>query len=106
RVYQLRVPAGAVKPLLVIYPLISRTPEYKLGGVAYWVARVQVTAMGMTQLQAEAAAKAVMAAVEGFRGVMAGAIYVIDARVDNDNQIYQEDVGEIHHHVDILIRCK
>ena len=106
RVYQRRVPAGAVKPLIVIFPPVSRIPRRDLGGVAYWEARLQVTAMAGTQPEAEAAAKAVMQAVEGFRGVMAGAIYVIDARVDSDNQIDQDDVDEIHHHVDGLVRYK
>ena len=106
RVYQRRVPSGAVKPLIVIFPPASRTAERDLGGVAYWEARLQVTAMAGTQPEAEAAAKAVMQAVEGFRGVMAGAIYVVDARVDSDNQIDQDDVDEIHHHVDVIVRYK
>ena len=105
-VYQRRVPPGATKPLLVIFPPISRVPVRDLAGVAYWEARLQVTAMAGTQPEAEAAAKAVMAAAEGFRGVMAGAIYVVDTRVDSDNQIDQEDIGEVHHHVDVLIRYK
>src|SRR5690606_9910381 len=91
-IYQRRVPAGAQKPLLVIFPPISRVPVRDLSGVTYWEARLQVTAMAATQPEAEAAAKAVMTAVEGFRGVMAGAIYVIDARVDSDQQIDQDGV--------------
>lgn len=106
RVYQWRVPAGAQKPLLVIYPPISRTRVRDLDGVAYWEQRLQITAMGATQLQAEAAAKAAMSAIEDFQGVMAGAVYVIDARVDSDQQIDQDDVDEIHHHVDVVVRYK
>src|SRR5690606_23837921 len=106
RVYQRRVPSGAVKPLIVIFPPVSRVPRRDLGGVAYWEQRLQVTAMAATQPEAEATAKAVMQAVEGFQGVMAGAVYVIDARVDSDQQIDQEDVDEVHHHVDVLVRYK
>lgn len=106
RVYQRRVPSGVQKPLIVIFPPVSRIARRDLGGVAYWEARLQVTAMAAAQPEAEAAAKAVMQAVEGFQGVMAGAIYVIDARVDSDNQIDQDDVDEIHHHVDVLVRYK
>src|SRR5690606_11207083 len=106
RVYQRRVPSGAVKPLIVIFPPESRTAERELGGVAYWEAALQVTAMAAATPAAEAAAKAVMQAVEGFQGVMAGAVYVIDARVDSDQQIDQDDVDEIHHHVDVVVRYK
>lgn len=105
-IYQRRVPAGATKPLLVIFPPTSRVPVRDLSGVTYWEARLQVTAMAATQPEAEAAAKAVMQAVEGFQGVMAGAVYVIDARVDSDQQIDQDDVDEIHHHVDVIVRYK
>src|SRR5690606_31612804 len=106
RVYQSRVPPGAQQPLAVVFPPVSRVARRDLGGVAYWEQRLQVTAMAATQPEAEAAAKAVMQAVEGFQGVMAGAIYVIDARVDSDNQIDQDDVDEIHHHVDVIVRYK
>src|SRR5690606_41859698 len=58
RVYQRRVPSGAVKPLIGIFPPVSRIPRRDLGGVTYWEQRLQVTAMGRTQLEAEAAAKA------------------------------------------------
>jgi len=106
RVYQRRVPAGAQKPLIVVFPPVSRNTVRDLSGPAFWEQRLQVTAMGRTQLEAEVAAKAVMQAVEGFQGVMAGAVYVIDARVDSDNQIDQDDVDEIHHHVDVVVRYK
>lgn len=103
RVYQRRVPDGAEKPLIVIYPPISRVPTRDLGSVAYQRARLQVTAMADTQPQAEAAAKAVISAVEGFSGLMAGVLPVILATVDNDRQTDQDGVDEIHHHVDITI---
>lgn len=106
RVSQAAPPAMRQKPLVVIYPPISRTRVRDLAGVAFWEQRLQITAMGSTQLEAEAAARAVMNAIDDFRGVMAGAIHVIDAQVDSDNQIDQEDVDEIHHHVDVLVRYK
>lgn len=106
RVYQRRVPNGAEKPLIVIYPLISRVAERTLDGVDYHRARLQVTCMADTQPQAEAAAKAVIAAVDGFSGEMAGALDVILATVDNDRQTDQDGVDEIHHHVDITILYK
>ena len=106
RIYQGRVPAGATKPLIVIQPPISRVPQRDLGGVAYKRTRIQVTAMADTQKQAEATAKAVIDAVEGFTGTMAGALDVILATVDNDRQVDQEGVDEIHHHVDVMILYK
>lgn len=103
RVYQRRVPEGATKPLIVIYPTISRVPTRDLNNVAYKRTRIQVTAMSDTQSQAEAAAMSVINAVEGFSGLMAGELPVILATVDNDRQTYQNEVDEIHHHVDITI---
>lgn len=106
RVYQRRVPAGAEKPLIVIYSTISRVPVRDLDGVTHYRARLQVTCMASTQPEAEKAAKAVRSAVDGYSGVMAEALNVILATVDNDRQADQEDVDEIHHHVDITIIYK
>lgn len=106
RIYQGRVPAGATKPLIVIQPPISRVPQRDLGGVAYKRTRIQVTAMTDTQKQAEATAKAVIDAVEGFTGTMGGGLDVILASVDNDRQIAQDGIDEIYHHVDVMIVYK
>lgn len=106
RVYQRRVPTGATKPLILIQPPISRVPQRDLGGVAYKRTRIQVTAMADTQKRAEATAKAVIDAVEGFSGMMAGQLQVLLASVDNDRQIAYDDIDEIHHHVDMMITYK
>jgi len=106
RVYQRRVPTGAMKPLILIQPPISRVPQRDLGGVAYKRTRIQVTAMADAQKQAEATAKAVIDAVEGFSGMMAGQLQVLLASVDNDRQIAYDDIDEIHHHVDMMITYK
>ena len=106
RIYQGRVPAGATKPLILIQPPISRVPQRDLGGVAYNRTRIQVTAMADTQKQAEATAKAVIDAVEGFTGMMGGGLDVILASVDNDRQIAQDGIDEIYHHVDVMMAYK
>ena len=106
RIYQGRVPAGKEKPLILIQPPISRVPQRDLGGVAYKRTRIQVTAMADTQKQAEATAKAVIDAVEGFTGMMGGGLDVILASVDNDRQIAQDGIDEIYHHVDVMIVYK
>jgi len=106
RIYQGRVPAGATKPLILIQPPISRIPQRDLGGVAYKRTRIQVTAMAETQKDAEKAANAVIAAVEGFTGTMGGGLDVILASVDNDRQIAQDGIDEIYHHVDVMIEYK
>jgi hypothetical protein len=106
RIYQGRVPAGATKPLILIQPPISRIPQRDLGGVAYKRTRIQVTAMADTQKQAEATAKAVIDAVEGFSGMMAEQLQVLLASVDNDRQIAQDGIDEIYHHVDVMIVYK
>lgn len=62
--------------------------------------------MAGTQPEAEKAANAVISAVEGFSGLMAGALNVILATVDNDRQTDQDGVDEIHHHIDVMIIYK
>jgi hypothetical protein len=106
RVYQRRVPEGAQKPLIVIYPTISRVSNRILDGVSHRRTRLQVTVMAGTQPEAEKAANAVISAVEGFSGLMAGALNVILATVDNDRQTDQDGVDEIHHHIDVMIIYK
>ena len=106
RIYQGRVPAGATKPLILIQPPISRIPQRDLGGVAYKKTRIQVTAMAETQKDAEKAANAVIAAVEGFTGTMGNGLDVILAGVDNDRQIAQDEIDEIYHHVDVMMAYK
>ena len=106
RIYQGRVPAGATKPLILIQPPISRVPQRDLGGVAYKRTRIQVTAMADTQKQAEATAKAVIDAVEGFTGTMGNGLDVILTTVDNDRQVAQDGIDEIYHHVDVMIVYK
>ena len=106
RIYQGRVPAGATKPLILIQPPISRVPQRDLGGVAYKRTRIQVTAMAETQKDAEKAANAVIAAVEGFTGTMGGGLDVILTTVDNDRQVAQDGIDEIYHHVDVMMVYK
>lgn len=106
RLFQRAAPANTQKPYLVIWPLISRVSTRDLCGVAYKQARLQVTAVGDTQIEAEKAANAVISAVEGFRGnlaVVEGTFSAKRVTVDSDRQIDQPDVGEVHHHVDVLI---
>ena len=103
RLFQRAAPANTEKPYLVIWPPISRVRVRDLNGVAYKQARLQVTAVADSQTSAETAANAVIAAVEGFKGTMAGSFNVIQTIVDNDNQIDYPDVNEVHHHVDVLV---
>lgn len=105
-IYQGRAPAGAEKPLLLIQPLISRVPRRDLGGVAYKQARIQVTAMAKTQKEVEKAIKAVIDAVEGHVGMMAGELQVILVEIDNDRQVAQDAIEEIYHHVDVMVIYK
>jgi hypothetical protein len=106
RIYQRRVPAGATKPLILVQPPIDRVPVRDLDGVAYRRSRIQVTAMAGAQPEAEKAAQAIMAAVEGYRGKMAGVLDVMQVMVDNDRQVDYADINEIHHHVDLILKHK
>lgn len=105
-VFQRRVPADAEKPLIVIWPQQSRVPARDLDGAAYWRTRLQVTAMAATQPKAEGAARAVIASVEGFVGLMAKSLQVLLVEVIDDTQIDQDGIDEIHHHVILRITHK
>jgi len=100
--YQGRVSSGAKKPLAVVQPPISRVPTRILSGVAYKQQRLQVTVVADTQPEAEVTAQAIIAAVEGFTGTMAG-LDVMLATVDNDRQVFFDEVDEVYHHVDVMI---
>ena len=67
---------------------------------------IQVTAMADSQPEAEAAARAVFDAVEGYTGMMAGARKLLLATVESDRQVEQEGIDEIYHHVDVMITYK
>ncbi len=105
-IHQRRVPAGANKPLILIQPLISRVPARDLANVAWKRARIQVTVMADALPEAEAAARAVINAVEGYTGMMAGALEVILATVESDRQVEQEGIDEVYHHIDVMITYK
>lgn len=105
-IHHAKVPQGANKPLIVIHPLISRVPARDLAGVAYLITRLQVTAMAKKQIEAERAIRAVTHAVDGFRGLMANELPVLLCTVVNERQSDQDEVDEIHHHVDVIIRHK
>jgi hypothetical protein len=105
-IHQRRVPEGAPKPLIVIWPPQSRVPERDLDGPAYYRTRIQLTVMAATQPEAEKVARAVIAAVEGFAGLMAGVLPVLLVEVIDDSQIDQSGIDEIHHHVILRIAHK
>lgn len=102
RVYHQTAPDGATYPLIVLNT-ISSVDRRDLSGVAYVETRVQVTAMAATLAEAEAIAMVVHKSLEGFSGLMAGALQVIGCRVAGYVPIYQEGVGQTHYHVDIIV---
>lgn len=105
RLYQRRVPEGAVNPLLVIWPPISRVPEWDLAGVTHWRTRLQVTAIADTQPDAEAAVRAVTNAVNGYKGDLPG-LPGVEITVDNDRAMEEDELDEVFHHVDLIMTYK
>lgn len=101
--YQVR-PDGATYPCIVLN-VVSVVPRRDLDGVAWTETRIQVTAMAQTEPVAEAVAIAVRRALEGLQGSVAG-LDVIEARVEEGVVIYQEDTGQTHHHVDVVVMHK
>jgi len=98
--YQVR-PDGAFYPCIVLN-VVSVVPRRDLDGVAWIETRIQVTAMAQTEAVAEDVTTAVRQVLEGLQGPVAG-LDVIEARVEQGVVIYQEDTGQTHHHVDVVI---
>lgn len=102
RIYHVTPPLDATYPLIVINT-ISNVDRRDLGGVAYRETRLQVTAMASSLAEAEQIALAVRDSLEGFTGLMAGVLPVIGSRVVSYMPIYQEETGQTHYHVDVVV---
>ena len=102
RIYHQVRPDGAEYPCVVLFT-VSSLPRRDLHDVAWTETRLQITAMGLTEPSAESVALAVQQALEGFSGVMAGALYVIDCQVGAVFPDYQEESGQTHYHVDVIV---
>jgi len=111
RIYHQVRPDGAAFPCIVVFP-ISDVPRRYLGGVAWREARVQLTVMGTVEPDvflaprslktAEQVARAVQASVEGFSGLMAGALQVIDCRVEGaESVLHDYDDGSFQAYIDV-----
>lgn len=105
RIYYRVRPDGAGYPCIVITTVID-VPRRDLQGVAWTETRLQLTAMAETEPGAEMVARAVQQALDGFKGLMAGALPVISCRVDGAQPDYQEETGQTHYHVDVLVSHK
>lgn len=105
RIYHQTPPLDATYPLIVLNT-ISNVDRRDLSAVAYSETRIQVTAMAVTLKDAETIALAIRKSLEGFSGLMAGALQVIDCQIVSYLPIYQDEVGQTHYHVDVLITHK
>ena len=113
RIYHQTPPLDATYPLIVLNT-ISNVDRRDLSAVAYSETRIQITAMandppntpGGSLKDAEKIAMAVRKSLEGFQGLMAGALQVIDCQVVSYLPIYQDGMGQTHYHVDVLITHK
>lgn len=105
RVYHVTPPTGATYPLIIINT-ISNVDRRDLAAVSYVETRLQITAMANTLKEAETIALAVRRSLEGFRGMMAGALDVMGCRTDGYMPIYDEDTDQTHYHVDFILTHK
>lgn len=102
RIYHQVPPLDATYPLIVVNT-ISNVERRDLSGVAYRETRLQITTMASSLAEAEQIALAVRDSLEGFVGLMAGVLPVIGCRVVSYMPIYQEETGQTHYHVDVVI---
>ena len=106
RVYYQMRPDEAAYPCIVINT-ISDVPQRDLNGRSWTETRLQVTAMDTTEPGAEAVAKAIQDSLDGFSSaLMAGALYVMECRVETAFPVLQEETGQTHYHVDVVITHK
>lgn len=102
RIYHVAPPLDATCPLITINT-ISNTDRRDLTGVAYVETRLQITAMAATLPEAETIALAVRKSLEGFSGLMAGSLPVLGCKVDVYLPDPQEEVQQVHYHVDVVV---
>ncbi len=105
RIYHQTPPLDAVYPLITLNT-ISNIDRRDLSAVFACDTRIQVTVMASTLKEAEDIAMAVRRSLEGFSGMMADALQVIGCRVENYMPIYQDEVGQTHYHVDVVLTHK
>lgn len=103
RIYYQTRPDGTAYPCVVI-STISRIPRRDLDGMAWAETRLQVTVMDTTEPGAEAVAKVIQDSLDGFgSALMAGVLYVMECRVETAFPMLQEETGQTHYHVDVVI---
>lgn len=102
RIYHITPPLDATYPLITINT-VSNVDRRDLSGVSYTETRIQVTAMAATLKEAEAIAMAVRQSLEGFQGMMAGALPVLECQVVGYLPVFEEEVNQVHYHVDIMV---
>ena len=105
RIYHVTPPLDTAYPVITVNT-ISNVDRRDLSGVAWTETRIQVTAMAETLAEAETIALAVRASLEGFRGLMAGQLNVLDCRVVSYVPTYLPEVEQYHYAVDVMIRHK
>lgn len=105
RIYHQTPPLDATYPLIVINT-ISNVDRRDLSAVFACDTRIQITAMAATLKEAESIAMAVRRSLEGFQGNMADALPVLECRVGNYMPVYEEEIGQVYYHVDVIITHK
>lgn len=102
RIYHQTPDQDAIYPLLVLNT-ISNVDVRDLAGVAYTQTRIQVTAIAETLPEAESVAAAVRRSLNGFSGLMAGALPVMLCRVDNYEPMYEDELRQTHYYIDVIL---
>lgn len=105
RVYHQTPPLNATYPLIIINT-ISNVDRRDLAAVFVTDTRLQITAMADSLKEAETIALAVRRSLEGYQGLLAGALPVLGCRTDGYTPIYDEDTGQTHYHVDFILTHK
>lgn len=91
---------------LIVLNTISSTDDRDLQSRAWSETRVQITAMAEQLRQAETIILTARAKLEGYKGLMADALEVLDVETITYNPVYQDEVGQTHYYLDVLVKHK
>lgn len=103
RIYPLTLPSNLdAYPAAVVLRVDAIRSHTKLGPTGLAEARVQCSVWSPRLLDAVAAADAIRAALDGYRGVMGG-VTIDNIRSDTEQDFYEQDVGLYQVATDYLV---
>lgn len=103
RIYPIAMPQGTTLPAITYQRVSTVRIGSKQGPTGMAQPRLQINCWSKSYGDAKALADAVRVALDGYRGLMGGAVDVWETVVGTDVDLYEEDLGIYHVAVDVTI---